>query len=49
MFRGLTSIMYKETLHVVRDSKTLFLMLLIPSIQLTVFGYAIDLDIKHIV
>ena len=48
MFRGLTSIMYKETLHVVRDSKTLFLMLLIPSIQLTVFGYAIDLDIKHI-
>ncbi len=48
MFRGLTSIVYKETIHVLRDSKTLFLMLLIPSIQLTVFGYAIDLDIKHI-
>ena len=48
MFRGLTSIVYKETIHVLRDGKTLFLMLLIPVIQLTVFGYAIDLDIKHI-
>jgi ABC transporter DrrB family efflux protein len=48
MFGGLTSIVYKETIHVVRDSKTLFLMLLIPSIQLTLFGYAIDMDIKHI-
>lgn len=48
MFRGLTSIVYKETIHVMRDRKTLFLMLLIPAIQLTVFGYAIDLDIKHV-
>lgn len=48
MFRGLTSIVYKETIHVFRDPKTLVLMLLVPSIQLTVFGYAIDLDIKHI-
>ncbi len=48
MFRGLTSIVYKETIHVLRDGKTLFLMLLIPVIQLTVFGYAIDLDIKHV-
>jgi len=47
MFRGLTSIVYKETIHTIRDPRTLFLMLLIPSIQLTLFGYAIDLDIKH--
>ncbi|NIA12887.1 MAG: ABC transporter permease [Nitrospiraceae bacterium] len=48
MFRGLTSIVYKETIHVIRDPKTLFLMLLVPGIQLTVFGYAIDLDVKNI-
>lgn len=48
MFSGLTSIVYKETIHVVRDPKTLVLMLLVPSIQLIVFGYAIDLDVKHI-
>ncbi len=48
MFRGLTSIVYKETIHILRDPKTLFLMLLIPGIQLTIFGYAIDLDVKNI-
>lgn len=48
MFRGMTSIIYKETIHIVRDPRTLFLMLLVPGIQLTIFGYAIDLDVKHI-
>lgn len=48
MFRGLTSIIYKESIHIVRDPKTLFLILVIPAIQLTLFGYAIDLDVKDI-
>lgn len=48
MFRGLTSIVYKESIHVIRDPKTLFLMLLIPGFQLTIFGYAIDLDVRNI-
>jgi len=48
MFRGLAAIMYKESRHIIRDPKTLFLMLLLPSVQLTIFGYAIDLDVKHI-
>lgn len=48
MFRGLKSIIYKEGIHVLRDRATLFLMLVIPGFQLTIFGYAIDLDVKHI-
>ncbi len=48
MFRGLASIIYKETFHVLRDPRTLFLMVLVPSMDLTMFGYAIDLDVKHI-
>ena len=48
MFRGLTSIIYKETRHIIRDPKTLFLMLLVPAVQLTIFGFAIDMDVKHI-
>jgi ABC-type multidrug transport system permease subunit len=48
MFKGLTSIMYKESRHILRDPRTLFLMLLVPALQLTVFGYAIDLDVKNI-
>jgi ABC transporter DrrB family efflux protein len=47
-FRGLTAIMYKESRHILRDPRTLFLMLLVPAVQLTVFGYAIDMDVKNI-
>ena len=48
MFRGFTSILYKESIHVLRDPRTLFLMLMIPGLQLTIFGFAIDLDVKNI-
>lgn len=48
MFRGFTSIVYKESIHILRDPRTLFLMILIPGIQLTIFGYAIDMDVKHV-
>jgi len=48
MFRGLESIIYKEIIHVLRDRTALLLMLLIPGIQLTIFGYAIDLDVKNV-
>lgn len=48
MFRGLYAIMYKESRHILRDFRTLFLMLIIPAVQLTIFGYAIDLDVRNI-
>jgi ABC-type multidrug transport system permease subunit len=48
MFRGLNSIVYKETIHVLRDPRTLFFMILIPGLQLTIFGYAIDLEVREI-
>ncbi|MBI2432958.1 MAG: ABC transporter permease [Candidatus Hydrogenedentes bacterium] len=48
MFRGFYAIVYKESRHILRDPRTLFLMLLVPGLQLTVFGYAIDLDVKNI-
>ncbi|HNV22748.1 MAG TPA: ABC transporter permease [Candidatus Hydrogenedentes bacterium] len=48
MFKGLTSIMYKETFHILRDFRTLFLMLLLPVMDLAIFGYAIDLEVRNI-
>lgn len=48
MFRGLYSVMYKESRHILRDPKTLFLMLVIPSLEITIFGYAVNLDVKNI-
>lgn len=48
MFKGMSAVLYKESIHVIRDPFTLFLMLLIPGIQLTIFGYAIELDVEDI-
>ncbi len=42
------AIVYKESRHIIRDPKTLFLMLLIPCLELVMFGYAVNLDIKNI-
>lgn len=48
MFKGFTAIVYKETIHIFRDPRTLLLMLVIPGIQMTIFGYAIHIDVKNI-
>ncbi|MBP8128895.1 MAG: ABC transporter permease [Candidatus Hydrogenedentes bacterium] len=48
MINGIGAIIYKETRHILRDPKTLFLMLVIPSLELIIFGYAVDLDVRHI-
>lgn len=48
MFRGIRAVIYKEAIHIGRDPRTLLLMLVIPGLQLTIFGYAINLDVKHI-
>src|SRR5262249_35270819 len=37
-----------EVLHLVRDRTTISLTLLVPAIQLVLFGYAVNLDPKHI-
>ena len=48
MFKGFTSIFYKEVLQISRDPVTLALMLIVPMIQLTIFGYAINTDVRDI-
>jgi ABC-type multidrug transport system permease subunit len=48
MFKGFGSVFYKEIIQISRDPLTLVLMLLIPMIQLTVFGYAINTDVRNI-
>lgn len=47
MLRGLWAIIYKEVLQVRRDPSTAFIFL-IPFIQMTIFGFAIDMDVQHI-
>jgi ABC-2 type transport system permease protein len=44
----LLSVARKEMLHILRDPTTLFFALLVPILQLFMFGYAIDMNVRHI-
>src|SRR6202051_5023725 len=48
LFRGLVPVCRKEFLHIVRDRGTLFFALLIPMLQLFLFGFAVDTNIRQI-
>ena len=47
-FWGLKPITKKEFRHIFNDKFTFSLTLIIPAIQLIIYGYAIDMDIKNI-
>lgn len=45
---GLLSIARKEVLHIRRDFTTLIFALVIPMMQLMLFGFALDFDVRHV-
>lgn len=47
-FYGFASIARKETIHLRRDPATLVFALLIPLFELTLFGYAVNFDVRHV-
>ena len=46
--QSLWAIAYKETLQIIRDRRTLGLMLVLPVIQLMLFGFAVGTTVAHI-
>ncbi len=46
--RNIRAIAYKEILHIIRDQRTLMLIIFMPFIQLMIYGYAINMDVKHL-
>src|SRR5262249_37204060 len=46
--RGFWAIFLKEFAHIRRDPATIFFTFLVPVIQLTIFGFPIDVTIDHI-
>lgn len=48
LFRGLLPVCRKEYLHIIRDPGTLFFALVIPMLQLFLFGFAIDTNVRQI-
>ena len=47
-FSRLWSVAIKEVLQLCRDRLTLAMMVALPVVQLTLFGYAIDTDVRHV-
>ena len=41
-------ITYKETLHILRDPRTLILALVVPVVLLIIFGYALTFDLRQV-
>ncbi len=48
MFRRLRAVLVKEFIQMGRDRVTLGMMVLLPVVQLLVFGFAINTDVKHL-
>ena len=42
------AILIKEFHQMKRDKATLFMLILMPLMQLIIFGYAINTDVKHV-
>ena len=45
---GFSSILVKEFIHLRRDRTTLVIALMLPLLQMILFGYAINFDVRHI-
>ena len=43
----LSAIIRKEFLHILRDARTLRMIIFMPVMQLTIYGYAVNTDVKH--
>lgn len=44
----LRAVIRKEFLHVLRDRRTLAMIVMMPMIQLAIYGYAVNTDVKHL-
>jgi len=46
--RNIRAIAFKEIIHILRDRRTLMLIILMPMMQLMIYGYGINTDVKHL-
>ncbi len=47
-WRRILAMMRKEVIQIRRDRSSLLIILVMPLVQLFIFGYAVNLDIKHV-
>jgi ABC-2 type transport system permease protein len=47
-FRRITAMMRKEIIQILRDPRSLLIVILMPVMQLVIYGYAVNLDVRNI-
>ena len=48
VFQRLRALIYKETVQILRDRRTLSLLFLLPAVELFLFAYAVSLTVTHL-
>ena len=46
--RSIWAIAYKEFIQIARDRRTLGMLIIMPMMQLMIYGYGINTDVKHL-
>lgn len=46
--RNIRAIIYKEIIQILRDRKTLFLIILMPVMQVIIYGFGVNTDVRHL-
>src|SRR5208282_4951299 len=46
--RNIKAIAFKEIIHILRDRRTLMLIIIMPMMQLMIYGYGVNTDVKHL-
>jgi ABC-2 type transport system permease protein len=48
MLKRLWSVLQKEFRQILRDRRTLLIMIMLPVVQLLIFGYAVETEVRHL-
>src|SRR5690349_15240974 len=46
--QAILAVFRKEVIHILRDKRTLGMIVMMPLIQLLIYGYGINTDVKHL-
>ncbi len=46
--RNIKAVVFKEIIHILRDRKTLFLVILMPVMQVLIYGFGVNTDVRHL-
>ncbi len=45
--RNIKAIVFKEAIHILRDRKTLMLVIIMPIMQVMIYGFGVNTDVRH--